>query len=138
MHKLIQSYNMLTKFQIQNNGIPIYIQIREQLLGAIGAGVLGPGEQLPTMRQVAVTLKVDLNTVRHAYEELEQAGAIVIRRARGTFVADHPPPLDPAKQAQRLESFAQQVVATARAAGIEPRDVAQWITNIANRKDAPS
>jgi len=100
--------------------------------------VLRPGEQLPTMRQVAVTLKVDLNTVRHAYEELEQAGAIVIRRARGTFVADHPPPLDPAKQAQRLESFAQQVVATARAAGIEPRDVGQWITNIANRKDAPS
>jgi GntR family transcriptional regulator len=129
---------MLSKIQIQTNGIPIYIQIREQLLGAIGAGVLHPGEQLPTMRQVAVTLKVDLNTVRHAYEELEQAGAIVIRRARGTFVADHPPPLDPAKQAQRLESFAQQVVATARAAGIEPRDVAQWITNIANRKDAPS
>src|SRR5277367_4503196 len=123
---------MLSNIQIQNNGVPIYIQIREQLLGAIGAGVLRPGDQLPTMRQVAVTLKVDLNTVRHAYEELEQAGAIVIRRARGTFVAD-PPPLDPAKQAQRLESFAQQVVATARAAGIEPRDVAQWITNIANR-----
>jgi GntR family transcriptional regulator len=138
MHKLIQSYSMLSNIQIQSNGIPIYIQIREQLLGAIGAGVLRPGEQLPTMRQVAVKLKVDLNTVRHAYEELEQAGAIVIRRARGTFVADHPPPLDPAKQAQRLESFAQQVMATARAAGIEPRDVAQWITNIANRRDAPS
>jgi hypothetical protein len=53
-------------------------------------------------------------------------------------VSDHPPPLDPAKQAQRLESFAQQVVATARAAGIEPRDVAQWITNIGNNKDASS
>ena len=59
------------------------MQIREQVLRAIGGGVLRPGEQLPTMRQMAVDLKVDLNTVRHAYDELEQTGAIVILRARG-------------------------------------------------------
>ena len=64
--------------------MPISVQIREQMLRAIGAGILGPGDQMPTMRQVAVALKVDLNTVRHAYDELQQAGAIVILRARGT------------------------------------------------------
>ena len=48
---------------------------------------------MPTMRQVAVSLKVDLNTVRHANTDLEQTGAIVILRARGTYVAERPPPV---------------------------------------------
>ncbi len=119
---------MLPTFHIESNGVPIYVQIREQLLRAIGAGGLQPGEQLPTMREVAVALKVDLNTVRHAYEDLEQAGAIVMRRARGTFVAERPPAADQAQQAQRLLSFSQQVIAMATAAGLNAADVAQQIT----------
>ena len=57
-------------------------------------GVLAPGDQMPTMRQVAVALRVDLNTVRHAYDELERAGAIRLERGRGSFVADAPPTID--------------------------------------------
>ena len=67
------------------------MQLREQILRQLGAGLLAPGDQMPTMRQVAVALKVDLNTVRHAYDELERMGAITLIRGRGSFVAEPPP-----------------------------------------------
>jgi GntR family transcriptional regulator len=119
---------------IEDSGVPIYVQIREQLLRAIGSGALRPGEQLPTMRQLAVELKVDLNTVRHAYEELEQTGAIVIRRARGTYVAEKPPPVDSARQAKKVQALAQQAVALATSAGIDPVEVANEMLKLAKRE----
>jgi GntR family transcriptional regulator len=110
--------------KIEASGVPIYVQIRDQLLRAIGSGALKAGEQLPTMRELAVRLKVDLNTVRHAYDELERTGAIVIRRARGTYVADKPPPVDSVRQARKIEALAQQATALATSAGVDPVDVA--------------
>ena len=77
----------LDSLRLEPSRVPIYVQIRDQVLRAIGSGKLRPGEQLPTMRQMAVDLRVDLNTVRHAYDELEETGAIVVLRARGTYVA---------------------------------------------------
>ena len=124
---------MLTTLHLLDNGVPVYVQIRDQMLQAIGTGLLRPGEQMPTMRQVAVTLKVDLNTVRHAYSDLEQTGAIVILRARGTYVAERPPPLDATRQAKRARSLAQQTIATANASGIDPTTVAQQILQIAKQ-----
>ena len=129
---------MLSSVKIENNGVPIYVQIREQMLRAIGAGQLQPGDQMPTMRQVAVALKIDLNTVRHAYDELAQVNAIVIRPARGTYVAERPPSLDPRKENRRLESFTQQVLAMAAAAGIEPNDLSRSITQLSKNKGAKS
>jgi GntR family transcriptional regulator len=120
--------------QLQDNGVPVYVQIRDQMLQAIGVGTLRPGEQMPTMREVAVTLKVDLNTVRHAYADLEQTGAIVILRARGTYVAERPPPINLGQQAKRAESLAHQAIATANAAGVDPLDVAQQIIQVLKRK----
>ena len=66
---------MLDSLTVQNNGVPIYVQLRDQILGLIGRGALRPGSQLPTMRQVAVALKIDLNTV-------QRAGKKGIRRRR--------------------------------------------------------
>ena len=122
--------------QIENSGIPIYVQIRDQLLRAIGSGALRPSEQLPTMRELAVRLKVDLNTVRHAYDELEQTGAIVILRARGTYVAEKPPPVDGARQEKRIEALAQQAIALAASAGIDPADVAREMLQLSKRTGA--
>src|SRR5450432_543377 len=96
----------LNMLRVDGSGIPIYVQLREQLLGAIGAGRLRPGERMPTMRQVAVALKIDLNTVKHAYDELERAGAITLLRGRGTFVAEVPPPIDRTMQGSRAASSA--------------------------------
>ena len=107
---------MIPPLQLEDNGVPVYVQIRDQMLGAIGAGVLRPGEQMPTMRQIAVLLKVDLNTVRHAYSDLEKTGAIVIVRAKGTYVAERPPPVDEDRYSKRVEEVAQQAIAMANVA----------------------
>ena len=115
--------------------MPIYVQLREQLLGAIGAGVLAPGDQMPTMRQVAVALKVDLNTVRHAYDELERAGAIRLERGRGSFVADAPPAIDQAARTAQIENLARQSLALAQAQGIDPKDLAARILALAASKE---
>src|SRR6185312_4148692 len=72
MHTQAQTLSLL---RIEPTGVPIYLQLREQFLRAMGAGLLSAGDQMPTMRQVAVALKVDLNTVRHAYDDLERLGA---------------------------------------------------------------
>ncbi|MGC8834837.1 MAG: GntR family transcriptional regulator [Armatimonadota bacterium] len=74
--------------------IPIYAQIAEGIKKAVATGHLQPGQQLPTVRQLAVDLKINPNTVAHAYGELEKAGIIATRRGMGTFVlppSKHPP-----------------------------------------------
>ena len=65
---------MLSHLVLQNNGVPIYVQLREQIAAALGRGLLAPGERLPTMREAAVALRIDLNTVQRAYGELDSMG----------------------------------------------------------------
>jgi GntR family transcriptional regulator len=123
---------MLETLHIEDSGVPIYIQIRDQVLAAIGAGILQPGQRMPTMREVAVALKVDLNTVRHAYDSAQETGAIVLVKARGTYVADHPPTQDPDKAEQRIDRLAHRVIAVAKSAGIDPLQLTDRITAIAD------
>jgi GntR family transcriptional regulator len=126
---------MLDSLHIEPSGVPIYIQVRDQLLRAIGAGVLKPGEKMPTMRQVAVTLRIDLNTVRHAYDALARTGAITIQPARGTFVANQPPPADDTLQSQRIDDLAHRTIASARAAAIDPAALAHRIIAIQKQQE---
>ncbi|MBL8691290.1 MAG: GntR family transcriptional regulator [Rhodospirillaceae bacterium] len=132
MHTAQQA--LLDRLSLDANGVPIYVQLRDQMLSAIGDGRLKPGEQMPTMRQVAVALKVDLNTVRHAYGDLERQGAIVIRRAKGTYVADVPPATDPRDREHLTEELALRAVADARTRGVEPAAVARRILKIVKRR----
>lgn len=127
--------DLLTVLHLESSGVPIYVQLREQILRHLGAGLLSPGEQMPTMREVAVALKVDLNTVRHAYDELERLGAITLVRGRGSFVAKPPPAMGVrAKQAQ-ADGLAKQVLATAASMGIDPLAVADRIRALAKQKE---
>lgn len=121
--------------RIEDTGVPIYVQLREQFLRAIGAGLLRPGDQMPTMRQVAVAFRIDLNTVRHAYDELERAGALVLVRGRGSFVAEPPAGLEGPDHDAEAERLARQVLATAAAAGVDPRLLADKITALAAAKE---
>jgi GntR family transcriptional regulator len=112
---------LLAGLKLERTGVPIYVQLRDQILQAIRSGVLGPGERLPTMRQVAVGLKIDLNTVRHAYDELERLGALTLERGRGSFVSD----VSPAQGrelalTQTAEILAAGALARAREAGVAP------------------
>ena len=127
--------NALDSLKLGGSGVPIYVQLREQLLRAIAEGVLAPGDQMPTMRQVAVHLRVDLNTVRHAYEELERLGALALVRGRGSFVAEPPAPTDPATVQTQLESLARQTLAAARAQGIDPAALCNRLAALAAAKE---
>ena len=122
---------MLDDLTIQDNGVPIYVQLREQILALIGQSRLKPGAQLPTMRQVAVALRIDLNTVQRAYAELERDGVLFKQRGVGTFVADAPPPpRNPRKLAQDLAS---RIAGEAKAQGIALDDLAQALLKLAER-----
>src|SRR6266568_6403637 len=125
----------LKSLRLDNSGVPIYVQLREQILRNLGAGVLDRGDQMPTMREVAVALKIDLNTVRHAYDELERMGAITLVRGRGSFVAEPPPAMGARAQNVQADSLAKQFLATAAAMGIDPIAVADRIRALAKQKE---
>ena len=133
MHTLRQK--ALDNLRLEATGVPIYVQLRDQLLTAIGAGTLAPGAQMPTMREVAVALKIALNTVRHAYDELERAGAISQERGRGSFVTAAPPLLDPPTRAAQTDDLARQALAMAAAQGLDPLALAERIAALALSKD---
>jgi GntR family transcriptional regulator len=111
---------MFAGITLQNNGIPIYVQLREQIAAAVGTGKLPPGAQLPTMRQLAVTLKIDLNTVQRAYAELEREGILTMIQGRGSFVAEPPAPR---RQAAETRTFAARIAAQAQAQGVTLADL---------------
>ena len=127
--------DLLKTLCLESSGVPIYVQLREQILRQLGAGVLATGDQMPTMREMAVTLKIDLNTVRHAYDELERMGAITLVRGRGSFVAEPPPAMGARAQNIKADSLAKQVLATAAAMGLDPAVVADRIKALAKQKE---
>ena len=126
---------LLGTLLLEQTGVPIYVQIREQVLRALGGGVLQPGEQMPTMRQMAVALRIDLNTVRHAYDDLERRGAISLIRGRGSFVANPPEAPDPVAAALQTDNLARQALALAAAAGVDPLALADRIAAIASKEE---
>ena len=127
--------DLLKSLRLESSGVPIYVQLRDQILRQLGAGVLVPGDQMPTMREVAVALKIDLNTVRHTYDELERMGAITLVRGRGSFVAQPPPAISVRAQAMQIDSLAKQALATAAAAGIDPVALADRIKALVKQKE---
>jgi GntR family transcriptional regulator len=72
-----------------SSGVPVYLQLMEQVKHAIETGALRPGEQLPATRKVAEDLVMNPNTVAKAYRELEHEGVIELRKGLGAFVADN-------------------------------------------------
>ncbi len=122
---------MLEQLILRDNGIPIYVQLRDQLAALIGRGLLKPGERLPTMREVAVALRIDLNTVQRACAELERDGLLTLVRGRGTFVAEAPPA--PRNIRKQTQDFAARIAAQARAQGIDLGELAQALAKLAER-----
>ena len=98
---------------------PIYAQIERGIRAAIATGRLRPGDQLPTVRQLAVELRVNANTVARVYSELERDGVLETRRGVGTFVSRRrPKPIPQREREQLLRAFATRVLADADAAGL--------------------
>lgn len=103
---------------------PIYAQLEQGIRAAIATGRLAAGAQLPTVRQLAVQLRVNANTVARVYGELERAGVIETRRGVGSFVCATPAQAQPARDRDRqLNAFVTRVLADAAAGGFTARDV---------------
>ena len=103
---------------------PIYAQLDRALRAAIATGRLAVGDQLPTVRQLAVELSLNANTVARVYMELERAGILETRRGVGTFVTATPAKAHPPKQHERrLRTFVTRLLADAGAAGFTLDDL---------------
>jgi GntR family transcriptional regulator len=103
---------------------PIYAQLDRGLRAAIATGRLQPGDQLPTVRQLAVELSVNANTVARVYGDLERDGVLETRRGVGSFVAATPGQArPPAEHTKRLRAFVTRVLADAGAAGFTRDEV---------------
>jgi GntR family transcriptional regulator len=101
------------------NRTPIYAQLEQSIRAAIATGRLAAGAQLPTVRQLAVDLRINANTVSRVYGELERAGVIETRRGVGSFVSATPAQAQPKRDRERrLNAFVTRVLADADAAGI--------------------
>lgn len=112
------------------SGVPIYIQIKNHIKHLIATGVLTPGQQLPTIRQLAVDITVNLNTVAHAYAELEREGLLTIQRGRGTFIADpeNGPDLTQMRDS-KLQTLVDNLFAEALGLGYNVEEVQRAVTD---------
>ena len=110
------------KIEFQS-GIPIYEQIAHQILEQIDDGALKAGDQLPTIRELAVKLEVNFNTVARAYRMLDQGEIISTQHGRGTFI------LDPKKQSQsqdkteNIEELTRFYIRKATYLGFNPEEI---------------
>ena len=96
------------------DGVPIYLQIANQVKHLVAAGRLSAGEEIPPIRVLAQQLVVNPNTVARAYRELEMAGLVVKRRTAGTFVSDNGSPLARRERLKILTERINALIAEAR------------------------
>lgn len=107
--------------------VPIYVQIIEQVKAAMASGLLQAGEQLPSVRDLAVSLTVNPNTISRAYQELERDGVILTQRGRGTFVAESDQRLTKQARLKRLEQVIERLLVEAYHLRISKAELLQLI-----------
>jgi len=106
-----------------HSGVPTYLQLVHQVKQALRLGILHPGDQLPTVKEVVGSLAINPNTVLKAYRELDLEGLTEGRRGQGTFVSSTLPPLEP-DRVDALRASLKAWVESARAAGLDAETMA--------------
>ena len=115
-----------------SNGVPPYLQIVNQVKYLVASGRLGPGEELPPIRSLALQLRITPNTVARAYRELETAGVVVKRSTTGTYVSDAGSPLARRERLRIVTERIDALIAEARQLGFD----ADEIVNLLRQRDA--
>lgn len=111
-------------FQLDlRSGVPVYRQIIDQVHAARASGKIGPGERLPTVRQLAVDLKVNPNTVVRAYRELELTGILTTHQGTGTFLTDAKLQQNEAEREQKLDRLVAEFVSRAGREGFTVQEL---------------
>ncbi len=117
------------------SGVPFYRQIIEQIKFGIARGELAPGDRLPTVRQLAVDLSINPNTVIRAYRELEIEGVLDTQQGSGTFVGQQKPEVDRLEKQRMLDQILTDLLARASSYGLSLEDV---LEGLRQRKEASS
>jgi GntR family transcriptional regulator len=117
------------------SGVPFYRQIIEQVKFGIARGDLQPGDQLPTVRQLAVDLSINPNTVIRGYRELEIEGVIDTHQGSGTFVGKRKPRMDELERQRMLDQILTELLARASGYGFTLNEV---LEGLRQRKESGS
>ena len=112
------------------SGVPVYRQIMDQVMAAIAAGSLAPGDQLPTVRQLAVDLAVNPNTVVRAYRELEFRGVLDTQHGTGTFITRRKVKRSDVEHQRQLTQLVGDFVARAGAAGFTVDELLEQLNDL--------
>lgn len=113
------------------SGVPVYRQLIDQVLVAIASGGLNGGDQLPTVRQLAVDLSINPNTVVRAYKELEIRGMLTTQQGTGTFITTKKVKSDEAQRQKRLSQMVAEFVARVSAEGYTVDEIQERLTELA-------
>ena len=113
------------------SGVPFYRQIIDQVRSAIATAAIGPGDRLPTVRQLAVDLSINPNTVSRAYTELELTGLVETQMGSGTYVGQRPVERDDVERRRMLDQICQEFLSRASTHGFNLDDI---LSNLAQRK----
>src|ERR1043166_685709 len=115
---------------------PLYAQLDRAVRVAIATGKLKPGEQLPTVRQLAVELRVNANTVAKVYLALERDGVVETKRGVGTFIAGAPKLMPERAREKQLRAVAQRFLSDAALIGVSRREAVEFLARL--RKEGGS
>lgn len=107
------------------SGVPVYRQLIDQVQGGIAATALISGDQLPTVRQVAVDLAINPNTVLRAYRELEIRGVLETQQGTGTFISNRKPQHNEVERERQLDQLVSDIVARAGSAGFSVQQLVE-------------
>ena len=121
------------------SGVPLYRQLIDQVQAAMAAGLLVPGDQLSTIRQVAVDLEINPNTVMRAYREMEIRGILDTQQGTGTFVARQTIDRNALEHSRGLEQLVEEFAARAGAGGYKLQEVMTALGDrVAEAKQRPA
>ncbi len=117
-------------FQLDfHSGLPIYTQIANQIQGRVANGILKPGDQLPTVRALALELRVNFNTVARAYRLLDEERLISTQQGRGTYITEIPPPkVTERLRREALEGLTRRFVGEALRLGFPQTEIRQMVS----------
>jgi GntR family transcriptional regulator len=115
-----------------HSGVPVYRQLIDQVQAAIARGALFPGDQLPTVRHVAVELAINPNTVMRAYREMEIRGILDTEQGTGTFIADKQAEPSKEERNRKIAQLIGEFVSRAGSAGLTVSDLIQALQQLTN------
>jgi GntR family transcriptional regulator len=118
-----------------HSGVPVYRQLIDQVQAAVASGVLGAGDQLPTVRQVAVDLAINPNTVLRSYREMEIRGLLDTQQGMGTFVADRKVEYSRDERDRQLGQLVGEFVSRAGAAGFTLKQLMKALRDLQPEDD---